>query len=413
VGGEVFGVEGELSRGCPSPATGARRAAIEKAQDEPAALRDVKYRFLRGAMADGKGGQHSTGVRYWLIYTVFVRGVSPIQDPRDQSWETAAEFEDLLEDCAVWVAVCKPSGNLVSHGSIGKYISSIRAWYRRTYRRKLGLGAEGSRINDVLKGYAREVPQPPPMERHGCTPRDLILGLERVRASQMWRAATTFAVSVMARGCEIALDAGRGETFEPSEHMMATDVKFFYENGVRHARVHMRKRKDLRVLRGKQTYVIVPGGGAIFDAAEELWLWTELRRAMGIPDDAPLFCHDSGAMITVDQVRDLVKGIMEAVGRLPSLYGAHSLRIGGASAALAAGVPPQLIRLLGRWSSDVYQIYCRMSSQAAISAGQQLCSAEVDPLERQFHEEHLELLDEEVDEFRGMGMGGEGGEDVM
>jgi site-specific recombinase XerD len=161
------------------------------------------------------------------------------------------------------------------------------------------------------------------------------------------------------------------------------------------------------VLRGKQETVIVPGGGTIFDAANELYEWMGVREALGIPGSAPLFCHSSGAMITVDELRDVVKAAMEAAGRDPARYGAHSLRIGGATAALAAGVPPQLIRLLGRWSSDVYQIYCRMSSQAAIQAGQQLASADVDALERGFQEEHLELLPAEVADFRRMAVGGD------
>ena len=169
-------------------------------------------------------------------------------------------------------------------------------------------------------------------------------GLRAIEASQMWRAAASFALVVLARGCEIALDSGRGEVFEESEHMTASDVEFFFESGVRHARVRMRKRKDLR---GKHALVVVAGGGSIIDAADELYRWIELRR---IPDAAPLFCHASGGMITVDEVRDLVKSAMAAVGLDPRRYGAHSLRIGGATAALAAGVPPQLIRLLGWWS---------------------------------------------------------------
>ena len=182
--------------------------------------------------------------------------------------------------------------------------------------------------------------------------------------------------------------------------MVPSDVTFFSADGARHARVRMRKRKDLRVLRGKQATVIVAGGGRIFDAAHELSEWMSEREALGIPASAPLFCHASGAMITVDELRDVVKAAMEAAGRDPRRYGAHSLRIGGATAALAAGVPPQLIRLLGRWSSDVYQIYCRMSSQAAIAAGQQLASAEVDTVEGGFHEEHLEMLPAEVSAMR-------------
>ena len=46
---------------------------------------------------------------------------------------------------------------------------------------------------------------------------------------------------------------------------------------------------------------------------------------------------------------DQVKRLMQAAGRDPNLYGAHSLRIGGATAALAAGVTPAMIRMMGRW----------------------------------------------------------------
>ena len=91
---------------------------------------------------------------------------------------------------------------------------------------------------------------------------------------------------------------------------------------------------------------------------------------------------------------------MASIGLDPSVYGGHSLRIGGATAALAAGVSPTLIRLLGRWSSDVYEIYCRMSLQSALGAGRAIASAVVTSVEDGFHEEHLELQQSEVDGFR-------------
>ena len=38
----------------------------------------------------------------------------------------------------------------------------------------------------------------------------------------------------------------------------------------------------------------------------------------------------------------------------------HSFRIGGATALMAAGVDPALIKNKGRWASDIYEIYCRV-----------------------------------------------------
>ena len=73
---------------------------------------------------------------------------------------------------------------------------------------------------------------------------------------------------------------------------------------------------------------------------------------------------------------------------------------------MAAGVPPALIRIIGRWSSDVYEIYCRMSERSALGVGQAIAAAEVVTLEEGFHEEHLELQPEEI----AMGVGAREGE---
>jgi len=61
----------------------------------------------------------------------------------------------------------------------------------------------------------------------------------------------------------------------------------------------------------------------------------------------------------------MVKAFMAAAEPATRLdlaeFGAHSLCIGGATAALAAGVmDTAAIRCLGRWSSDVYEVCMRL-----------------------------------------------------
>ena len=181
--------------------------------------------------------------------------------------------------------------------------------------------------------------------------------------------------------------------------VMPDDVDPFEYGGLLHMSVRMRKRKDLRVLRGKQARVLIAGGGSHFDAARELERWLAVRREQGLPSKGPLFCHSDGRPITVAEVRDEVRRVMRAAGQQPELFGAHSLRIGGATAALAAGVPPQLIRLMGRWSSDVYEVYCRMSAQSAVRVGSAIGSATVSPLDPKFETEGLEILPAETKEM--------------
>ena len=203
------------------------------------------------------------------------------------------------------------------------------------------------------------------------------------------------------RGCEIALDDG--EAFELSEHLTPQDVKFFETDGVRCATMRIRKRKDLRVLRGKHSSITLAGGGKLLDPVAALHEWMQARALLGLSPAKPaLFCHENGSAITVRELRQMVKEVAAAAGLDETKYGAHSLRIGGATAALAAGVSPSLIRLLGRWSSDVYEIYTRMSLQSALSVGRAITSTEVDTFEEQgFHEEHLELLPFEVKLLHG------------
>ena len=87
-------------------------------------MAEHKRRFLDQSMADGRGGSHSTGVRGWLQYTLYGRGVSAIPVHRDFPQFSLTEFhlycEDLIEDFAVWYVIARPNGRFVSARSVGK-----------------------------------------------------------------------------------------------------------------------------------------------------------------------------------------------------------------------------------------------------------------------------------------------------
>ena len=368
---------------------------------------------MAASRADGKAGLTGQGMRWWIGFHVYGLGLNPLDYPRGRQSEEGLDLEeDRLEDCIVWVLLTRPSGSQCNRETLRKYASGIRAYMFRRFKRTFGRGAACSIIPDLLAGYARLVVQPPPRERDGCTPDGLVRGMDACGCSPAWRAALEFGMVALARGCEFSLSAG--EVHQVSEHMVPADVSAFVRGGVRHARVRMRKRKDLRVLRGKQAEVYLAGGsGGFFDAVADLELWLARRRQLGIDESRALFCHDDGSSFTVDQVRDMVKAVMQAAGYDPALYGAHSLRIGGATAALAAGVSPAQIRLMGRWSSDVYEIYCRMSVEAALGVGGAIAHAMVTPVQCEdgFHTEALELRADELRDLRGVSVADDDPED--
>ena len=75
------------------------------------------------------------------------------------------------------------------------------------------------------------------------------------------------------------------------------------------------------------------------------------------PIRGPLFLFNAQRFLTSRDIRLLLQRC------LPGLAGfnTHSLRIGGASAAAAAGIPDSQIQIFGRWSSNAYQRYIHLS----------------------------------------------------
>ena len=53
-------------------------------------------------------------------------------------------------------------------------------------------------------------------------------------------------------------------------------------------------------------------------------------------------------------------------------FSSHSFCIGAATVAARNGIPDHLIRALGQWTSDQYQLYIRAPSEALASLSLQL-----------------------------------------
>ena len=142
----------------------------------------------------------------------------------------------------------------------------------------------------------------------------------------------------------------------------------------------------------KDTQVILGSGGSMIDAVQALW---DMVKADPVPAEmeatTPLFRRAHGTAVTMGELRWKIKALMEGIGLDPRRFGAHSLRIGGATAALAAGLSPAQIRAAGRWGSDVYQIYTRMSPQAAFNLAPAIGSSDFQDVERT-----LAFIDEDL-----------------
>ena len=86
-----------------------------------------------------------------------------------------------------------------------------------------------------------------------------------------------------------------------------------------------------------------------------------------------------------------LRTLLAAAGRDASVYGLHSLRIGGATAMAWMRAPPSEIKTAGRWKSEAYLRYVRAlrSNSARWAAG--IASADVDD----FEADHVDIDDAE------------------
>ena len=91
------------------------------------------------------------------------------------------------------------------------------------------------------------------------------------------------------------------------------------------------------------------------------------------PPSGPLFTLADGRFLT----RAHVARFLLVCFRVP-LLSTHSFRIGGASALANAGVPLHVVQQLGRWRSDAFLRYLRVSSSEIDGAFRALFRAEVE-----------------------------------
>ena len=81
--------------------------------------------------------------------------------------------------------------------------------------------------------------------------------------------------------------------------------------------------------------------------------------------NGPLFRFTDGTYLTRRKYNDLLK---MALPHIPKhIVSSHSLRIGAAMTAAAAGLPRWLIQQLGRWNSDCFRTYIRIPQQTIVN----------------------------------------------
>ena len=310
---------------------------------------------LNAATVDMAGGASSTGVRAWRKFCALfeLRVLRPL-DSMSSLRDKLAE-ERLVLRFIMWLVDSRD----IKASSAANYLGSVQGWHLRQTGVKLAAGIRLARVAELVKGLRRLRGDPGRRVRQGVSPdvlrqqMDKLLDPATMDGANM-RAALSLGFQGLLRGAEFTV---RQRKWDPMKDMSRADVA---ELSDERAVIMMLPCKNMQHMNGKTVPLVVGGGGAFIDAPAEL---LNLRRvdpvAAAEQSSTPLFRNSDGSAITEGQVRQTIKLLMADVGAAAADFGAHSLRIGGATALYKAGASHIDIMTMGRWSSDCYRLYVR------------------------------------------------------
>ncbi|CAF3553702.1 unnamed protein product [Rotaria sp. Silwood1] len=150
------------------------------------------------------------------------------------------------------------------------------------------------------------------------------------------------------------------DKFSPRLHVTKADVQYDINCII----IHLKSSKTDIERRGANIRLFK--NGSINCAVHALNCFTLLRNSNN--HDSPFFLLPNGQAFTRRAFIFNLRHLLLQLGYEASAYSGHSLRVGAATSAAAAGIPDHLIQTLGRWSSLSYLRYIRVSDTVILKA---------------------------------------------
>jgi hypothetical protein len=219
------------------------------------------------------------------------------------------------------------------------------------------------------------------IQKRPVTPQMLIFLAERVRASGSLRKRYTLGLAVMAfffmlRGSEYsAISPG---SFDGEKIIRRKDTRW-KRNGkyINHfwladeVEIHIRSSKTDQIGAGAFRAMKISGETlCVVKAMQEIY-----ALGLTLEDSAPLAMMPDGVTITRDMISELLKEAAEELGEPIDEFSSHSLRRGGATALYSKGYSREEIMYMGRWKSDVWLRYAKMTQEKLSSASKDIATA--------------------------------------
>ena len=257
------------------------------------------------------------------------------------------------EDILINFSTC--TARSVQYSTIKNYLSAIK-YYHSIHGYALKLSAF-LRLQLILRGIKRsqgvnsKARRPITMHMVNLFYHLLNVKYTTNKDSLMVWAAMTLAFFAFLRIGELTCDSH----FNPEHHLTISDLVFMPKSSPKYMLVRLKVSKTDPFRKG-QTIVI---GRANSNLCPISAMLAYLESRPPIPNSRPLFIFQFGSFLTRGRFTSETRLLLSKGGLNSSEFAGQSFRIGAATTAASTNLPPWLIKVLGRWSSDCFERYTK------------------------------------------------------
>ena len=277
---------------------------------------------------------YASAQRRFLVFCAQDNSLSP-------SGSALPASEDVL------IRFCCHLADTLHHSSIKVYLSAIRSLHIEEGHPSPLVGC--LRLQRVLRGIKRHQGSNK-RQRQPITVELMHIIFQSLNFSvynhtMLW-AACCLGFFGFLRAGEFTVNS----PFNPDIHLAVSDVQADSLVNPSSFQIHIKCSKTDTFRQGCHIYV----GAGKRDLCPVRALTQYLHVRGSTP--GPLFLLSDGTPLHRQWLTSSIQSIFSAAG-VTGCYTGHSFRIGAATSAASRGLPDHLIKTLGRWSSDAYQIY--------------------------------------------------------
>jgi len=345
---------------------------------------DIKSLILKSIEKSKRSYERAWGLWSRYMKTVERRDPRRVYDGQPELWEELADEWSLMR-FARWLSKhdLKPS-------TVAQYVSMARTWHLLSYGVAIAGSLPRKRLSKVLKGLAEAFP----VRKRDRFPW-VTQYFSRLRAAPAWYSPLEINYSA----CKACMFCGllrSVESLDLTRDKVSFDVDEATGKPTRSLlKVAPRKQGGLDQYNEDVAIVSPFDEDANVNMCRELW---ELFIRDPVPrhewSRTPLFrdvARGPRRFITPSRLLGSIRKDAMFLGVDPKVYGTHSMRIGGASALLAAGATPEVIKAMGRWSSDIYRLYTRANGPDLLKWAKVLGRTETSPAQVMLKMKEFEL----------------------